>query len=67
VQPITYSLILNILALIVTGVLAWLFNQPMLVVVALVLQTHALNKFQESNDYPEEEAEQPMGFTADVK
>lgn len=65
-QPITYSLIINLAALLVSGLLAWLFSAPWLVIVALVLQTHALDSLRQ-HSAEEEEEEQPMGFTANVK
>ena len=68
-QPITYSLILNAAALAICGFLALVFNQPLLIVVALVLQTHALERFQAAQQQDDEEdfPPQAMGFTADVK
>jgi hypothetical protein len=65
-QPINYSLILNITTLLVCAVLACVFTQPLLVAIALVMQTHALERFQSAHQ-DDDEDEQPMGFTADVK
>jgi len=73
-QPVTYSLILNMAALAVTGALAYFFNEPLLVVVALVLQTHVMERFNNAggvgahpDDEDDEDEDQPMGFTADIK
>jgi len=68
VQPIHYSLILNILVLLVCGGLAYVFSAPWLVILAILTQTHALERFrgeqnEEEKDYPD----QPMGFNADIK
>jgi len=68
VHPIEYSLILNIVTLVVCGILAWTFAQPWLIIVAVVLQTHAIQRFgRESDENDEDDESQPMGFTADVK
>lgn len=71
-QPIQYSLILNIVAILVIGALAAFFNQPLLVIAvlfALVTQTHAIQRFpdDEDDDDDDEDEEQPMGFTAKLK
>lgn len=65
-QPIIYSLILNLAMLAVCTALAFMMNSPWLVVVAMALQTHALDRFRGDKE-EEEDDEQPMGFTADVK
>lgn len=67
-HPISYSLVLNILTLLVTGFLALAFNTPWLVLIAMLTQTHAIERFRpESKDEDDEDEPQPMGFTADVK
>lgn len=67
-QPITYSLVINLCVLAACTALAFMFNQPLLVVVALVLQTHALDRFRDEDpDKSDEEEESCIGFTANVK
>lgn len=66
-QPITYSLVLNVLTFLVCSALAYYFNQPLLVVVALLMQSHALERFQDKGDDEDEDEDEPsMGFTAEV-
>jgi hypothetical protein len=67
VHPIHYSLIFNIIALAVCGVLAWEFSQPWLVVIALMLAQHSMARFQDEGDDDDDDDSQPMGFTADIK
>jgi len=68
-QPIHYSLIINVLVLAICGALAWAFTAPWLIIIAILTQTHALERFQEAQQAHEDEeyAEQPMGFNADIK
>lgn len=68
-QPIHYSLIFNIITLAVCTALAWRFEQPMLVVLALVLSQHALARFSGDDDDDEGEDDEgsAMGFLANVK
>lgn len=63
-QPIHYSLIFNLAVLIVTGWLAYVFAQPLVVVVGLLVAQHVLGRFGDDDD--EEEESRPIGFTADV-
>ena len=39
-QPITYSTVLNVLALVISGFLAWAFKEPLVFIVCIILQTH---------------------------
>ena len=66
-QPITYSLVLNVATLIAASLLAWAFAQPWMLIVVIVLQTHAIQKFTEDERDRDEDDSRPMGFTADVK
>lgn len=68
-QPITYSIIFNVLGAILAAGLAYVFQQPWLFVVVLMIQNHALERFRaEQHDAePDFDDGQPMGFTADVK
>ena len=70
-QPITYSLVINLATLAAVGVLAYTFAQPMLIILAIVLQSHALERFRDEQPQmmmPDEDDEsQPMGFTADIR
>lgn len=67
-QPITYSLILNLAVLAACTAMAIMMNIPWLIVIAMILQTHALERFRnEDPDVDDEDDDQPMGFTADVK
>lgn len=67
-QPITYSFLINVVSIAAASVLAWHFGEPLLLVLAVILQTHALERFtarqddDDSEDYPD----QPMGFSADL-
>jgi hypothetical protein len=57
-------------ALIVTGLLAWEFKSPLLILVVILLQTHALQRFEDSGPDDDDEDDfpaRPMGFTADIK
>lgn len=65
-QPITYSLIINVLILAVVGALTYVFSQPLLIVVGLMMMNHVMERFSSKNDEDEEDDSQPMGFTADV-
>lgn len=70
-QPITYSLVVNLAALIAVTFLAAWFAQPWLVlavIIVVVLQTHALQRFSD-NDHDDDDDDEgkPMGFLADVK
>ena len=66
-QPITYSLIINFTTLVGAGVLAYLFAQPWLFMIAILLSTHALERFREEppNEEPHSEYDGSgeMGFT----
>ncbi len=53
-HPIHYSLILNIIILAVTGFIAYSFREP-LVVVALLLANHSMEKFQDGDDPDEDD------------
>jgi hypothetical protein len=70
-QPISYSLIINVLTLALCGFLAYTFAQPWLVIVAVLIQTHALERFREAErdrqDMEEGDDEPAIGFTANVK
>lgn len=66
-QPIHYSLIFNVIALVVCTALAWRFEEPWLVIVALVLAQHTMARFQDDDDDEDDEKAQPMGFLQDVK
>lgn len=65
-QPIHYSLIFNVLALLLTGLLAWEFNEPMLVVVSLLVAQHTIARFNDQDD-DDDDDEPGIGFMADVK
>lgn len=67
-QPIHYSLIYNFCVLIVTGLLAWKFNQPWLVVIALLVAQHTMERFRSEHQDREQDQDesQPMGFLQDV-
>lgn len=71
-QPITYCLIMNI---VILGITAWLANKfasPLLIIVAIFLCNHALQRFDD--DCCEDDSEMDdgeyeggrAGFTADV-
>jgi hypothetical protein len=66
VQPIHYSLIYNFAVLMVMGALAWKLDQPLLLVVALLISQHALERFRSEAQDKEEDEAQPMGFLQDV-
>lgn len=60
-QPITYSLIVNVLSVLCLTGLAIFFNQP------LMMQTHALQKFKDDDDdEPGDDEGRPMGFLTDL-
>lgn len=67
-QPITYSMILNILLLAVSGFLSIVFNQPLVFVIAVIMMSHALERFRDDADDGQDDNEQEpaIGFTANV-
>lgn len=65
-HPIHYSLILNLAILAVTGWLSYVFNQPLLVVIGLMLAQHTMAKFDDGEE-DEEEEEPAIGFNANIK
>lgn len=71
VHPIHYSLLLNLAVLALTGFLAYVFKEPMLVVVALLLTNHSLARFsddrRDEEDDDDEDGEPSMGFLSRVK
>lgn len=75
IQPITYSLILNLATLGAAAVLSWVLASPLLFVIAIILATHALSRFQDDEDddeIPRDARPEPeyegggAGFTADI-
>lgn len=66
-HPIHYSLILNLVTLAITGFLAYSFNQPLLVVAAMLLANHSMARFESDSQDDDDDDDQPMGFLADVK
>lgn len=71
-QPIHYSLTFNLLALVICGLLSWQFNQPLLVIVALLVAQHTTARFEDrrpthlDDDDDDDDGGRPIGFTADV-
>lgn len=66
-QPITYSLIFNVICVLLAAALSYQFNVVWLFLVVLMIQNHALERFTERVRQDEEDDAQPMGFTADIK
>jgi hypothetical protein len=66
-HPIHYSLILNLVAMVATGLLAYHFSQPLLIVVALLLANHSLARFQTDDDDEDEDEGGEIGFLANIK
>lgn len=66
-QPIHYSLIINLAVLAVTGWLSFVFMQPLLVVVGLMLAQHEMARFKDEISEEEDEGDPAIGFTADVR
>lgn len=67
-QPIHYSLILNLAVLAVTGWLSFVFTQPLLVVVGLMLAQHEMARFKdEIMEEDDDEGEPAIGFNADIR
>lgn len=66
-HPINYSFVMNVLTLLVcAGLSVWL-AQPLLVVIALVMQTHALERFNTQPNQPDQDDDEPcIGFNANV-
>lgn len=72
-HPINYSLFLNTLSIACLTGLAAYFNEPWMVltvVLAIVLQTHALQKFgdkdSQHDDDDDGDESKPIGFLTDV-
>lgn len=68
-QPITYSFLINMAGISASCLLAWLFGEPLLLVLAIILQTHALDRntqHDSDQDEPDDFPDQPMGFSADL-
>ena len=62
-QPINYSALINVLALLIGGGLSWFLRDPLILVLMVILQTHIPTR----HDTPEEEEEEPepaIGFNA---
>ena len=68
-QPITYSLIFNVIGVLLAAALSYQFNVVWLFLVVLMIQNHALERFTERvrQDEEEDDDAQPMGFTADIR
>lgn len=66
-QPITYSLIFNVIGVLLAAALSYQFNVVWLFLVVLMIQNHALERFTERVRQDEEDDAQPMGFTAGIK
>jgi hypothetical protein len=66
-QPITYSLIINLAVLLVAGALAWKMDNPYILIIAVILQTHAIQRFSKQEEEFEEEPSNAIGFSADIK
>lgn len=66
-QPITYSLIFNVIGVLLAAALSYQFNVVWLFLVVLMIQNHALERFTERVRQDEDDDAQPMGFTADIK
>lgn len=75
IQPITYSLILNLATIGAAAALSWVLSSPLLFVIAIILATHALTRFQDDDEDDEmrtesrpdpEYDESRAGFTADI-
>lgn len=64
-QPIHYSLIFNFLALMLTGFMAWEFEEPLLVIITLLVAQHTMARFSDNDD--DDDDEPGIGFMADVK
>lgn len=71
-HPITYSLILNLTSLLlIAGLGAYMGYEgtPLLMILAVMIQTHALQRFTQGgdgDDEPGDDDEPAMGFLADV-
>lgn len=67
-QPIHYSLIINLAVLAVTGLLSYLLSQPLLVVIGMMLAQHEMARFKDSDREDEDEGEEPaIGFQANIR
>lgn len=60
-QPIHYSLILNVLILAVTGVLSWLMNNALIVVLGFMVMQHMAARFEDPS-LQERHPAQSFGF-----
>ena len=66
-HPIHYSMIMNVLILVICAGLSWRFDNPLLVVIALLVLQHTMAKFSDDDMEDEEESDEPrIGFTADI-
>jgi hypothetical protein len=64
-HPIHYSLAINAMILVGAGVLAWVFTQPLLFVIALMVLQHAIGRFEPDRP-PAPEGGPGMGFLANI-
>jgi hypothetical protein len=65
-QPIHYSLILNLAGIVASTILALAFSQPLLLLVTILLATHALSRFAPDAPPAPPERERGIGFMADL-
>lgn len=68
-QPITYSLIFNLICAVMAAGLAYKFENAWLFMVVLMIQNHALERFIDRKEPEQEydEDEPAIGFTANIK
>jgi hypothetical protein len=67
-HPVHYSLILNLAILVIAGLLAWVFVQPLVFIVALIGLQHMVGRFPPDDADPEQDnSGGGIGFMADIE
>lgn len=71
-QPIHYSLILNLAILAVLGWLSYAFASPLLIIIGLLLANHTIARFgkndgDEDDSDDDNEKEPAIGFGANIR
>lgn len=63
-HPTLYSMIMNLVAWVIAGFLAWVFSQPVVFLCALLMTNHFVQPQQEEQPEPGDyDGDRSVGFT----